>query len=108
MGHSSLTLLASLSCVCVLGAWLWEHAVAQQRGVQRHTQQLHSERIPDQAEAGSRLQLRSSKNFNHPLEITNQYFPMVPGDPAGIGRATPSTKMTAAELSGRSTSQSVT
>jgi hypothetical protein len=89
------------------GRRLWEHAVARQRGVQRRAQQLHSERIPDQAEAGSRLRLRSEQ-LQPPARDHQSVLPDDPGDPGCTGRVTPSTKMTAAELSGRSISQSVT
>ena len=106
VGHSTLTLLASLSCICVLGAGCG----SMQSPGSEASSGVPSNSIPSVSPAKPKPAADSDfdpKNFNHPLEITNQYFPMVPGTRLHW-KGTPSTKMTAAELSGRSTSQSVT
>jgi hypothetical protein len=107
MRRSALSLIASLSCVCVLGTGCGSMQSPGSDGVQRRTQQFHSERIPNQAEAGSRLRLRSEE-LQSPARDHQSVLPDGSGDPAALEGSTPSTKTTAAELSGRSISQSVT
>jgi hypothetical protein len=78
VGHSTLTLLASLSCVCVLGAGCG----SMQSPGSEASSGVPSNSIPSASPTKPKPAADSDfdpKNFNHPLEITNQYFPMVPG-----------------------------
>ena len=78
MGRSALTLLASLSCVCVLGAGcgsMQSPGSEASSGVPSNSITSASPTKPKPA-ADSDF---DPKNFNHSLEITNQYFPMVSG-----------------------------
>jgi len=78
MGRSALTLVAGLSCVLVLGAGCGS--------IQSPTTESSSGVPSNSTPSPSPTKLKPAadsdfdpKNFSHPLEITNQYFPMVPG-----------------------------
>jgi hypothetical protein len=78
MTRPALTLLASLSCVCVLAAGC--------AGTQTPATQASNAVPSNPAPTASPTKVTPAadsdfdpKNFSHPLEFTNPYFPMVPG-----------------------------
>ena len=76
MGRSALTLLASLSCICVLGAGCG----SMQSPGSEASSGVPSNSIPSASPTKVKPAADSDfdpKNFNHPLEITNQYFRLV-------------------------------
>jgi hypothetical protein len=77
-GRSALRLLASLSCVCVLAAGCG----SMQSPGREASSGVPSNSIPSASPIKPKPAADSDfdpKSFNHPLEITNQYFPMAPG-----------------------------
>src|SRR5215211_256422 len=78
MARSAWTLVAGLSCVLVLGAGCGS--------IQSPTTESSSGVPSNSTPSPSPTKLKPAadsdfdpKNFSHPLEITNQYFPMAPG-----------------------------